>query len=269
MATRGYTNIHGLYIPPGPEPLEVTKDPARRERYFWFSETLGGEYVINVKLGDDHVGASPYTITVEGGDPVNHLAGGRVGLTTAVYKSGTSPPANASDQLGEHVPSAFTAGDELFIDVNLRDEDGNVATIDVANRELLVKYTDTSPTRRAGDGGVVAASATRLRDAVVCSGASGFSAARYASRAQRTTASRRAAALRSRGASTVTCNQDAVDDDAFADDDEAFVFATGGSSVRLATRTDLVSRTNAGSVAFSRPARAPAPRSPSPLGDPA
>ena len=140
----------------------MTKDPARRERYFWFSETLGGEYVINVKLGDDHVGASPYTITVEGGDPVNHLAGGRVGLTTAVYKSGTSPPANASDQLGEHVPSAFTAGDELFIDVNLRDEDGNVATIDVANRELLVKYTDTSPTRRAGDGGVVAASATRL-----------------------------------------------------------------------------------------------------------
>ena len=167
LATRGYTNIHGLYIPPGPEPLEVTRNPARRERYFWFSETLGGEYVINVKLGDDHVGASPYTITVEGGDPVNHLAVGRVGLTTAVYKSGTSPPANASDQLGEHVASAFTAGDELFIDVNLRDEDGNVATIDVANRELLVKYTDTSPTRRAGDGGVVAASVTRLFESAV------------------------------------------------------------------------------------------------------
>ena len=43
----------------------------------------------------------------------------------------------------------------------------------------------------------------------MCFGASGFSAARYASLAQRTTASRRAAALRSRGASTVTCNQDA------------------------------------------------------------
>ena len=113
------------------------------------------------------MGASPYTITVEGGDPVNHLAVGRVGLTTTVYESGTSPPSDAADQLGAHVASAFTAGDELFIDVDLRDEDGNVATIDVANRELLVKYTDTSPTRRAGDGGVVAASVTRLFESAV------------------------------------------------------------------------------------------------------
>ena len=104
---------------------------------------------------------------------------------------------------------------------------------------------------------------------MVCFGASGFSAARYASLAQRTTASRRAAALRSRGASTVTCNQDADFDFVVVFDFAAssFVVAAGGSSARLATRTDLVSRTNAGSVAISRLAGF-APRAPSILGDP-
>ena len=41
----------------------------------------------------------------------------------------------------------------------------------MANRELLVKYTDTSPTRRAGDGGVVAASVTRLFESAVAGSA--------------------------------------------------------------------------------------------------
>ena len=88
MATMGYVNIHGLYIEPSPYDLDVREDELKRERYFWFSETVAGTYEVNVRLAatGGHVGASPYAILVRGGAPVNHVslanANARVGLAS-------------------------------------------------------------------------------------------------------------------------------------------------------------------------------------------
>ena len=125
-------------------------DSVNRERHFHLSRTLAGEYEISVMLFNDHVAASPYILKVAGGSPVNHLGAGRKGLLTASYPNGTAPP----DGPALKSNLSFTAGTPIQFDVNLRDEYGNVATIDVAT-DLLVKYS------RLSSGEVVTATITR------------------------------------------------------------------------------------------------------------
>ena len=180
LNTMGYTNIHGVYVFPTPTPLEVTRDALRRERYFWFSKTLAGRYKIRVRLGEDHLGGSTYEITVAGGAAVNHVVAnateaiangtrGWAGLGSLPYATdgGDGAPPTAEDQLGAWTAAAttFAAGAEIALDFDFRDAFGNVAEIDHDDVELLVKFTNTAPSRRAGAGDVVTANATRVLEA--------------------------------------------------------------------------------------------------------
>ena len=174
MATMGYVNIHGLYIEPSPYDLDVREDELKRERYFWFSETVAGTYEVNVRLAatGGHVGASPYAILVRGGAPVNHVslanANARVGLASHPYASGDSA-SDAEDQLGawNSTATVFAAGTVLVFDVDLRDEYGNVATVDAENGELHVAYENTAPSKLAGGGEVIVANVTRTLESRV------------------------------------------------------------------------------------------------------
>ena len=180
LTTMGYINIHDVYVPPTPTPLEVTRDALRRERYFWFSETLAGRYKIRVRLGEDHLGGSTYAINVAGGAAVNHVVAnateafangkrGWAGLGSLPFATdgGAGAPPAAEDQLGAWTAAAttFVAGAELALEFDFRDAFGNVAEIDHDDVELLVKFTNTATSRRAGAGEVVTAVATRVLEA--------------------------------------------------------------------------------------------------------
>jgi hypothetical protein len=178
LTTMGYNNSHGVYVFPTPTPLEVTRDALRRERYFWFSETLAGRYKIRVRLGEDHLGGSTYAINVTGGAAVNHVVAnateafgkrGWAGLGSLPFATdgGAGAPPAAEDQLGAWTAAAttFVAGAELALNFDFRDAFGNVAEIDHDDVELLVKFTNTATSRRAGAGEVVTAVATRVLEA--------------------------------------------------------------------------------------------------------
>ena len=181
LSTAGYHDIHGAYVEPRPDPLGITRDALRRERYFWFSATLAGRYKINVRLGRDHLGGSTYEIRVAGGAAVNHVFAiasneierrrGGVGLASLpyAYDGGAGAPLAAEDQLGAWTAATnittFDAGVELAMDFDFRDAYGNVAEIDHDDVELLVKFTNTAVSRRAGAGEVVTASAARVLEA--------------------------------------------------------------------------------------------------------
>ena len=174
LATAGYYNIHDLYVEPTPEPLEMRRDALRRERYFWFSKTLAGRYKIRVRLGEDHLGESTYEIRVAGGAAANHVSAagssrGGPGLASLpyVFQDRDETALAAEDQLGAWTAEAtnFVAGAELAIDFDFRDAYGNVAEIDHDDVDLLVKFNNTAPSRRAGAGEVVTASAERVLEA--------------------------------------------------------------------------------------------------------
>ena len=132
LATKGVTNIHNTYVPPTPDSLVITRDVSKKERYFWFSETVAGRYTVRVMLGNDHVGASPYSIRVAGGPSVNHLgsenqspnrSGTGVGsIAFALDADGVGAPSDTEDQLGAWTAAASThaAGATLAIDFDLR-----------------------------------------------------------------------------------------------------------------------------------------------------
>ena len=126
-------------------------------RYFKFAKTQAGQYEIHVKLGAAPLGDSPYTIHVKGGPAVNYVranALSRVGLTTIVYEGETRALSNSTDQLLSYKQGetdTYEAGTKVQIDVDLRDKFGNVATIDTAHRELLVKFQDKNGNGGGGD----------------------------------------------------------------------------------------------------------------------
>ena len=83
-------------------------------------------------------------------------ASSRVGLTTIVYKGETGDRLSnsRSDQLESYKQGetdTYEAGTKVQIDVDLRDKFGNVATIDTAHRELLVKFQDKNGNGGGGD----------------------------------------------------------------------------------------------------------------------
>ena len=156
LAEEGWYDQHEFYHEPSPTPLVISRDDEIGERYFKFAKTQAGQYEIHVKLGAAPLGDSPYTIHVKGGPAVNYVranASSRVGLTTIVYKgeTGDRPSNSRSDQLESYKQGetdTYEAGTKVQIDVDLRDKFGNVATIDTAHRELLVKFQDKN-----GNGG--------------------------------------------------------------------------------------------------------------------
>ena len=155
LATEGWYDQHEFYHEPSPTPLVISRDDQIGERYFKFAKTQAGQYEIHVKLGAAPLAHSPYTIHVKGGPAVNYVradASSRVGLTTIVYKGETGDrPSNSTDQLLSYKQGdtdTYEAGTKVQIDVDLRDKFGNVATIDTAHRELLVKFQDKN-----GNGG--------------------------------------------------------------------------------------------------------------------
>jgi len=154
LATEGWWDQHDFYHEPSPTPLVISRDDRIGERYFKFAKTQAGQYEIHVKLGAAPLGHSPYTIHVKGGPAVNYVranASSRVGLTTIVYEGETRHLSNSTDQLKSYKQGetdTYEAGTKVQIDVDLRDKFGNVATIDTAHRELLVKFQDKN-----GNGG--------------------------------------------------------------------------------------------------------------------
>ena len=92
---------------------------------------------------------------------------GRLGLAAVRHRRRRRRAPTAEDQLGAWTAAAttFAAGAEIALDFDFRDAFGNVAEIDHDDVELLVKFTNTAPSRRAGAGDVVTANATRVLEA--------------------------------------------------------------------------------------------------------
>ena len=164
LAEEGWYDQHEFYHEPSPTPLVISRDDEIGERYFKFAKTQAGQYEIHVKLGAAPLRNSPYTIHVKGGPAVNHVranASSRVGLTTIVYKGETGDRLSnsRSDQLKSYKQGetdTYEAGTKVQIDVDLRDKFGNVATIDTAHRELLVKFQDKNGNGGGGSDFIIA-----------------------------------------------------------------------------------------------------------------
>ena len=207
------------------------------------------------------------------------------GRTRARPPRSCSPASHDSDRPRTREASSTRASAEAS-----RGSRGGSADASRGSGSVVVSRRDASEREGPGPGPGAPAATRRNSATLFLGGALGASAARYASRTHRISASRRDAASANRGSRTDTCSQAGWEESesesswspfdsspfespsfhfessSFFSSSSSSAFAGGGPTLR-SRRTPRVSRTTDGSVVFGprTPENAPPPSLPSPL----